>query len=93
MVNPALPVKTLPELIKYAKDNPGKLSYASTGIGTVPHLAFEILKTMSGIDITHVPFSIGAGWCQALSDCSVDPVLMSLAGSSLLFGIGTGAFP
>jgi hypothetical protein len=39
------------------------------------------------------PFSIGAGWCQALSDCSVDPVLMSLAGSSLLFGIGTGAFP
>ena len=39
------------------------------------------------------PFSIGEGWCQALSDCSVDPVLMSLAGSSLLFGIGTGAFP
>ena len=39
------------------------------------------------------PFSIGAGWCQALSDCSIDLVLMSLAGASLLFGIGTGALP
>jgi hypothetical protein len=39
------------------------------------------------------PFSIGAGWCQALSDCSVDSALMSLPGFSLLFGIGTGAFP
>jgi tripartite-type tricarboxylate transporter receptor subunit TctC len=65
VVNPALPVKTLPELIKYAKDNPGKLSYASTGIGTVPHLAFEILKTMSGIDITHVPYR---GTPPALND-------------------------
>jgi tripartite-type tricarboxylate transporter receptor subunit TctC len=65
VVNPALPVKTLPELIKYAKDNPGKLSYASTGIGTVPHLAFEILKTMAGIEITHVPYR---GTPPALND-------------------------
>jgi hypothetical protein len=42
---------------------------------------------------TFLPFSIGAGWCQALSDCSIDSVLMSLAGASLLFGIGTWALP
>jgi tripartite-type tricarboxylate transporter receptor subunit TctC len=65
VVNPSLPVKSIPELIKYAKDNPGKLSFASTGVGTVPHLAGEILKTMAGIEITHVPYR---GTPPALND-------------------------
>ena len=51
-----LPVGTFAELIAYAKANPGKLNYASSGIGTPPHLAGELFKTMAGIDIVHVPF-------------------------------------
>src|SRR5262249_28021727 len=54
VVHPSVPAKTLAELIRYAKDNPGKLNYASSGIGTPPHLAGELFKTMAGIDIVHV---------------------------------------
>ena len=50
MVNPSLPVKTVPELIAYAKANPGKLSYGSFGIGTYAHLSMEDLKQRTGID-------------------------------------------
>jgi tripartite-type tricarboxylate transporter receptor subunit TctC len=50
------PFNTLGELIAYAKANPGKLNWASPGIGTVPHLAGELFKRMAGIDITHVPY-------------------------------------
>ena len=53
----SLPVKTLPELIKYAKANPGKLSYASTGMGTPQHLGMEWFKHLAGVDLVHVPFS------------------------------------
>jgi tripartite-type tricarboxylate transporter receptor subunit TctC len=56
VVHPSVPAKTLSELIAYAKANPGKLNYASSGIGTPPHLAGELLKTMAGVDIVHVPF-------------------------------------
>jgi len=55
-VNPSLPVKTFPELIEYAKRNPGKLNYGSVGIGSTPHLAFEVLKQHAGVNIVHVPF-------------------------------------
>ena len=60
LANPSLPFKTLPEMIAYARANPNKLSYASFGAGTTSHLAGEMLKTMSGIDIVHVPYK-GAG--------------------------------
>ena len=56
VVHPSVPAKTLAELIRYAKAYPGKLNYASSGIGTPPHLAGELFKTMAGIDIVHVPF-------------------------------------
>jgi tripartite-type tricarboxylate transporter receptor subunit TctC len=56
VVHPSVPAKTLSELIAYARANPGKLNYASSGIGTPPHLAGELFKTMAGIDIVHVPF-------------------------------------
>jgi tripartite-type tricarboxylate transporter receptor subunit TctC len=54
--NPALPIKTVPEFIAYAKANPGKLNYASLGIGTAPNMAAELFKMMTGIDIVHVPY-------------------------------------
>ena len=55
-VNPSVPVKTIPELIAYAKANPGKLSFASAGIGTTSHLAGELFNTMTGADLQHVPY-------------------------------------
>jgi len=56
VVNPSVPAKTLSELIAYAKANPGKLNLASPGAGTAPHLAFELFRMMTGVDIVHVPY-------------------------------------
>jgi tripartite-type tricarboxylate transporter receptor subunit TctC len=53
---PSLPVKTLPELIAYAKKNPGKLTYATAGSGSSMHLAGELLKTKTGLDMRHIPY-------------------------------------
>ena len=55
-VNPSLPVKSIPELIAYAKANPGKLSFASAGIGTASHLAGELFNVMAGVDIVRVHY-------------------------------------
>ncbi|MDN4018260.1 Bug family tripartite tricarboxylate transporter substrate binding protein [Zwartia panacis] len=55
-INPKIPVNNMAELIAYAKKNPGKLTYISAGSGTSPHMAGELLKTMAGIDIQHVPY-------------------------------------
>src|SRR3984885_8693506 len=59
-VHPSVPAKTLAELIAYAKANPGKLSYGHVGIGSTNHLAGEMLKSLTGIDIVQVPYR-GAG--------------------------------
>ena len=56
VVNTKIPVNNMAELIAYAKANPGKLTYISAGSGTSPHMAGELLKTMTGIDIQHVPY-------------------------------------
>lgn len=56
VVNPSVPVRTLPEFISYAKANPGKINMASVGIGSVQHLAGEMFKSMAGIDMLHVPY-------------------------------------
>ncbi len=55
-VNPTVPVTTVPELIAYAKANPGKLNFASSGIGSTAHLAGELFKFMTGVDMRHVPY-------------------------------------
>lgn len=55
-LNPSLPVKTVPELIAYAKANPGKLAMASGGIGGPEHVAGELFKITTGIDMLHVPY-------------------------------------
>jgi tripartite-type tricarboxylate transporter receptor subunit TctC len=65
VINPALPVKTLPEFIAYAKARPRQLSYASAGVGGSSHVAVELFKTMTGVDLIHVPYRGGA---PALTD-------------------------
>jgi tripartite-type tricarboxylate transporter receptor subunit TctC len=60
VVNPALPVHTIPEFIAYAKANPGKLNFASSGIGSTLHVAGELFKMMAGVDIVHVAYRGGA---------------------------------
>jgi tripartite-type tricarboxylate transporter receptor subunit TctC len=64
VVNPALPVKTVAELIGYGKTNPGKLSYSTPGAGTPPHMIGEMFKQRSGLDITHVPYKGGGSSTQ-----------------------------
>jgi tripartite-type tricarboxylate transporter receptor subunit TctC len=60
VVNPSLPVKTIPELIDYAKANPGKLNMASSGNGSTIHMSGELFKMMTGINMIHVPYRGGA---------------------------------
>jgi tripartite-type tricarboxylate transporter receptor subunit TctC len=55
-VNPAVPVKTTAEFIAYARANPGKINYASPGVGTLPHVAGELFRSLTGVDIVHVPY-------------------------------------
>ena len=59
VVNPALPVKSVAELIAYAKSRPGVLSFCSAGNGTVPHLAGEFFKLRAGIEMAHIPYKGG----------------------------------
>jgi tripartite-type tricarboxylate transporter receptor subunit TctC len=65
-VNPALPAKDVKELIAYAKANPGKLNFGSSGIGAAAHLTCELFKQTTGIDIVHVPFKGTAPAMQAV---------------------------
>jgi tripartite-type tricarboxylate transporter receptor subunit TctC len=77
-VHPDVPVKTLPELIDYARANPDKLTWGSQGFGTSPHLLFELFKLETGVRIQHVPYrgsapmlaAILAGEVQVISDSS-----------------------
>lgn len=65
VVNPSVPVKTLPEFIAYAKANPGKLSYGSGGVGGITHITPELFKLMAGVDMVHVPYR---GVAPAMTD-------------------------
>jgi tripartite-type tricarboxylate transporter receptor subunit TctC len=76
VVNPSLPVRSVAELVAYAKENPGKLSFASGGPGSPHHLYGELLKSMTGIEMTHVPYK---GSAPALTDVIAGhvPILFS----------------
>ena len=76
-VNPSVPVKTLPELMDYARANPGKLSFASAGIGTASHLAGQLFNTMTGLHLQHVPYR-GDG-----------PAMVDLIGGQVQVGFAT----
>jgi tripartite-type tricarboxylate transporter receptor subunit TctC len=82
-VNPQLPVNDVKQLVQYAKANPGKLNFASAGIGTTPHMAGELLKIRAAIDMTHVPYK-GSG-----------PAMADLAAGQVQVGFSsiTGALP
>lgn len=81
VVSPDLPVKTLADLIAYGKANPGKLNFASAGIGTTPHLAAELFKQRTGIDATHVPYrSIGQSYPDMMNN-KVQFTFSSIAGA------------
>jgi tripartite-type tricarboxylate transporter receptor subunit TctC len=73
VVHPSVPAKSVAEFIAYAKANPGKLNFGSGGPGTTPHLAGEMLKTMAGIQVTHIPYKGGA------------PALADLVGGQIQF--------
>jgi tripartite-type tricarboxylate transporter receptor subunit TctC len=97
IVNPDLPVHSVKELIAYAKANPGKLSYGSGGVGSPHHLYAELLKSMTGIAMTHVPYK---GSLPALNDvvaghiqlmfCDIPPAAgMIGAGKVRVLGVST----
>ena len=80
VVNPAVPAKTLPEFIAYAKANPGKINYASVGSGAATNVAGELFKMMAGVNLVNVPYrsnympDLLSGQVQA----SFTPILQSV---------------
>jgi tripartite-type tricarboxylate transporter receptor subunit TctC len=81
VVSPQLGIKTYAELVAYGKANPGKLNYASAGVGTTPHLAAELWKSRTGIDAVHVPYKgIGASYTDMMSN-KVQISFSSIAGA------------
>jgi len=79
LVNPALPVKSVGELIAYSKANPGKLSYASFGIGTYAQLSMEDLKQRTGLDAQHVPYKGAAPALNGILANEVQAMLLNLS--------------
>jgi tripartite-type tricarboxylate transporter receptor subunit TctC len=83
VINPSFPAKTVPDFIAYAKANPGKVNFASGGVGFATHVAGELFKMLAGVDMVHVPYR---GQAPALTDLIggrvqvvFDPVLSSIA--------------
>jgi tripartite-type tricarboxylate transporter receptor subunit TctC len=77
-VRPVSPFRTLADLIRYARANPGKLNYPSSGIGTVHHLSGELLNAMAGIEMVHVPFRGGASPLTEVLGGRVDLLLEAM---------------
>jgi len=79
VANPLLAVKSVPELIGYAKSNPGKVTVASAGIGSAPHMYWELFRSVTGVDMVHVPYRGGG------------PAVTDLLGGQVLVYFGTFA--
>jgi tripartite-type tricarboxylate transporter receptor subunit TctC len=78
-VHPSLPPKSVPELIAYVKSNPGKVTVASAGIGSAPHMYWELFRNVTGVDMLHVPYRGGG------------PALTDLLGGQVQAYFGTSA--
>ena len=87
VVDPSFAAKTVPELVAYAKENPGKINMGSGGIGSAPYMAGELFKMMSGIDVVHVPYP---GTPQAIADLLAGRVQLVFADPSSIEFIKAG---
>ena len=87
LVNKSLPIKSLPELIAFAKANPDKLSYASSGIGSVNHMAGELFKIMADVEMAHIPYK---GMVPAVTDLISGQVQVLFADASSLAYVKDG---
>jgi tripartite-type tricarboxylate transporter receptor subunit TctC len=88
VVHPSVPVTNLKELIALAKSSPGRLNYASVGVGSPNHLGMELLKTMSGVEMVHVPYK---GATPAMADLIAGQVQLAFNGmASVLPLVATG---
>ncbi len=76
VVHPSFPAKTIPEFITHAKANPGKVNFASAGVGSVAHMAGELFKAMAGVNLVHVPYR---GQAAALTDLIAGQVQVDFA--------------
>jgi len=94
-IHPSVPVKTFAEFMDYAKKNPGKLNFGSSGAGTQPHLRLEMLKFRTGVDIVHIPYKGGAeslqdllaGHIQIMNEASTLPHVK--AGKLIMLNVNT----
>jgi tripartite-type tricarboxylate transporter receptor subunit TctC len=97
VASPALPVKSIAELIAYAKTRPGQILYASGGQGSTPHLCMEMFKRMAGVDLMHVPYKssilavteLGSGQVHLL--CSAVPTLHATLQSAKARALGVSS--
>jgi tripartite-type tricarboxylate transporter receptor subunit TctC len=87
-VRPDMGVSTLQEFIAYAKARPGTLNYSTPGAGTLPHLATELLKLHTGIDMVHIPYAGAAPAAQALLSRTVDVASISITVAKPQIGVG-----
>lgn len=88
VVGPSVPAKTVPELIEFARANPGKLTFGSDGIGGTSHLAGEMFNTMAGLQMAHVPFKGNGDVAVAIAGGQVDIGFPSLATAQPLLQAG-----
>lgn len=97
VTSPALPVKSIPELIAYTRTRPGQILYASGGQGSTPHLCMEMFKSMAGVDLVHVPYKssilavteLGSGQVHVL--CSAVPTLHATLQSARARALGVSS--
>ena len=91
-VNPSVPVKTVPELIAYAKANPGKINMATAGIGSGNHIAGELFKMMTGVTLVHVPYrSIKAVQTSPFKSSGIGQPLDAAENTSIFVQHGSSA--
>jgi tripartite-type tricarboxylate transporter receptor subunit TctC len=87
IVNPSLPVHTVADLVEFAKRNPGKLAYGSSGVGSLYHLTGELVKMSAGIDMVHVPYK---GSPQTLADLIANQIQVTFGGANILPHVKSG---
>jgi tripartite-type tricarboxylate transporter receptor subunit TctC len=83
MTHPSMPTKNLKEFIAYAKKNPGKINFGSSGVGASPHLSIELLKVMTGINVVHVPYKGAAEALASAMSGQIETSVGNLAGGPL----------